>query len=98
MDILSITSIFGVFAEYELPIGAPPDLLASIQQFLVASPTVYSLVMQGSRVNVFVGIAPSDTNTPYVVIDGYTEHLPGDSYEDQTINCLIRIVTGGLDQ
>ena len=69
-----------------------PDLLAALVTYLKAAPTVTALA------TVYSAEAPAGGSPPYVIVDGYTEHLPGESLDDSTADGLIVLVSNnGLD-
>ena len=71
--------------------STPPDLLAAIVAYLKTTPSVTALAA-------VCGLeAPPGSSPPYVIVDGYTEHLPGESEEDATSSGQVVLVANTMD-
>lgn len=63
--------------------GTAPDLLTAVVERLLATPAVTGLL--GDTANVFYELADTDTPPPFILVEGYTEVVPGESLDDSTI-------------
>ena len=67
-----------------------PDLLSAVVQRLLATPAVRSLL--GTSTNVFFDLAEAGDTRPFIVVESYVEHLPGETADDQVVPLDICIV------
>lgn len=77
------------------PFPPPPeesDLLASVVQYLLATTSVTGLL--GAPTNVFHEQGAHADIQPFIVIEGYTELLPGETTEDQPVPMRICCIGG----
>jgi hypothetical protein len=86
-----------VTATFSAALIPPADLLAALVAYLRHHPGVLA-AFGGGPVPVFDNMAAAGTDPPFLVVDAYTEVLPGESAEDQMVTASVLVRAAGLDQ